>query len=337
MDLFSPRAAISRQHHVFQMLRDDRFAPEREVLDAWGEGFRDRDGKFVQQFQMTFESGLWELYLNAALACWGLKPNMSFASPDFVVEHPIQLCIEATVAEPPLGGEGPIGYDVSDIPDDFGEFNAQASIRICNSFSSKVRRYREHYSKLPYVSNRPFAIAIAGFDRPLAHFAASRPILAALFGLYHDESATAKNASKVVSYNVTAAAKSETVDVPLGLFCDDTFSEVSAVIYSSLVTWGKVRALARNPAAKTIYTTYHPSDAGLQPEIRHTPKEFYSEHLMDGTWVFHNPFARHPVEPGVLSHPRIAEVRAAADGQLLIEAPNDFLLVRSLISVHERE
>ena len=336
MDLFTPKVSVSRQHPAFRMLLEDRHAAERDVLTAWSSGFLDRDGKFVQQFQMTFESGLWELYLNAALAMWQMKPDMSMASPDFVVDRPTKLCIEATIAAPALGGKGPIGYSVKDIPEDFGEFNTQASIRICNSFSSKVKRYRDYYSALPHVAGRPFVIAIAAFDRPLAHFAASRPILAALFGLYHDESATPRDATKVVSYNVAGAAKSGVVDVPLGLFCDDTFREVSAVIYSSLATWGKVRALANSPDAKTIYTTYHPSDNGLLPEIRHTQKSAYSEHLLDGTWIFHNPFARSPVPDGAFSHPRIAEVRAVPGGELQIQAPDDFLLVRTLFSVRER-
>jgi hypothetical protein len=43
-----------------------------------------------------------------------------------------------------------------------------------------------YYSALSHVSDKPFVIAIAAFDRPLAHFAASRPVLAALYGLYHD-------------------------------------------------------------------------------------------------------------------------------------------------------
>ena len=44
----------------------------------------------------------------------------------------------------------------------------------------------------------------------------------------------------------------------MGLFCTPEYSDVSAVIYSSLATWGKVRALADNPSALTIYTSFTP-------------------------------------------------------------------------------
>lgn len=319
------------------MLLQERYAPERQVLSSWADGLRDRDGKFIQEFQSTFESGLWELYLHAATKTWGFRLDQSAASPDYVAISPFPLSIEATIAAPAIGGKLAFGYDARDIPEDFGRFNAEAAIRICNSFTSKVKRYREHYAKLSHVANRPFVVAIAAFDRPLAHFAAGRSIIAAMYGLYHDEALTPPDAKNVVSYNVTGAAKSEAVDIPLGMFCEPTYPEVSAVIYSALATWGKVRALADNPAAKTIYRTFHPSSDDLYPEVRTALKKEYKEHLLDGLLVLPNPFARFPIPNGVLSHPRVAEIRVAPDGELLFDAPEDFLLVRTLWSVQERE
>lgn len=261
---------------------------------------------------------------------------MSFASPDFVVIRPQRLILEATIAAPAQGGKPPIGYSIEDIPSDFTQFNIEASIRLCNSFDSKLRRFRSYYSSLSHIAGAPFVIAIAAFDRPLAHFAAGRPILAALYGLYHDEAATPAGASRVVSYNVSAAPKSETVSIPMGLFCDDTYADVSAVLYSSVATWGKVRALADNPSAQTIYTTYHPNRQSILPVIRTRPKSEYSEHLLDGLFVLHNPFAKIPIPNGVLSHSRVAEIRVAPDGELIETVPDDFLLVRTLMSVTER-
>ena len=56
------------------------------------------------------------------------------------------------------------------------------AVRICNSFDSKVRCYRDYYKDLPHVAGSPYVIGIAAFDRPMAHFAASRPIIAAIYG-----------------------------------------------------------------------------------------------------------------------------------------------------------
>ncbi|WP_215842702.1 hypothetical protein HHS34_009990 [Acidithiobacillus montserratensis] len=306
------------------------------MLEAWAQSFVDRDGKFVQEFQTTFESSFWELYINAAMAEWGFELDRTKASPDFIVSSPVPFCLEATIASPRAGGKSPINWTAGDLPSDFGLFNSEASLRIANSLSAKLNRYLEYYSGQAHVAGRPFVIGVAPFDRPLSHFAAARPILAALYGLYYDEAMTSRDAEKVMSYNVDAVAKTPEIDVPLSLFCDDSYEEVSAVVYSSLVTWGKLRALADNPDAPTIYTTLHPREGTLEPEIRKARKADYSEHLLDGLYVFHNPCAKHPLPHGLLAHPRLAECWIAPDGELIMEAPDDFLLVRMLNSFHAK-
>lgn len=337
LDLFSPAVPLARQHPIFQRLMQEEYQPERATLACWADGFQDRDGKFVQELQLTFESAFWELYLHAVIKDLGLVPDMTFDAPDFVIVRPHAFSIEATIAGPAEGGPRAFGYDArQDLPEDFTAFNIAAAIRICNAFDAKVRRYRNRYSELPQVKDKPYVVAIGAFDRPYAHFAASRAILAALYGLYFDEGAMAKDAVNVVRYNVAAAPKTPTTDVPVGLFCDDSYADVSAVVYSALATWGKLRAMAENPTAKTIFQTYHPGDNGLLPTILTRFKHEYHEHLVDGLYVLHNPFARHPLPPGALSHPRLSEVTMDPSGELLFRAPDDFLLVRTLMTVVER-
>ncbi|MDA7021104.1 MULTISPECIES: hypothetical protein [Pseudomonas] len=212
-------------------------------------------------------------------------------------------------------------------PKDFTDFNIESTLRICNSLDTKVRKYRKYrnsYSKLEHVQDKPFVIGLASFDRPHAHFAAGRPIMAALYGLYHDEAATTPGDTHVASYNVTAAPKNANTNIEVGLFCDDTYADVSAVVYSSLATWGKLRALADNSDAMSAYFTLHPNPGNLLPIMRSAMKKDYSEHLMDGLYVLHNPFARHPLPSGLLSHPRLREVNAVSDGELIMDCPRRF-------------
>lgn len=330
IDLFSSQVAIAAQHPIFRMITEEIYGPERAELSQWAEGFEDRDGKFVKEFQTTFESSFWELYLFAALKELGLPTDPRHHAPDFVVEGKAPFCLEATIAKPPAGGQPAYGFSMEDLPQDFTDFNIQSTLRICNSFDAKVSKYRSSYSKLRHVQDKAFVIGIASFDRPLAHFAAGRPILAALYGLYHDEAATRPGDTKVASYNVTAAPKSARTNIEVGLFCDDTYADVSAVVYSSLATWGKLRALADNPDALSAYCTLHPNPGNLLPIVRFAIKRNYSEHLMDGLYVLHNPFARHPLPSGLLSHPRLCEVNVAPDGELIMTAPDDFLLMRMI-------
>jgi hypothetical protein len=338
LDLFSDVVSEDKQHPIYKLIKEDEYLPERNLLSEWSKGFEDRDNKFVKEFQTTFEPCLWELYLHAYMKELGHISDFTFDAPDFVIVREREFCIEATIALPAQGQPPAHGFDLQSLPNEFGAFNSQASIRLSNSFIAKVRKLRERYSSLPQCQNKPFVIAIASFDRPFAHFSASRPILATLYGLYHDEDATLVTGSdEIITYNVDGAVKNEKVNIDMGLFCTPEFSDVSAVIYSSLATWGKVRALADNPDAPSVYTTLTPKSGSLYPNIKVAKKCDYQEHLLDGLYVLHNPFANYPLPPEALGHSRVAQCYVKSDGELDFEAPDDFLLLRFLQSLKAKK
>lgn len=339
MDLFNPVVPRKRWHPIFEMLLDPIYLPERKVLEKWAQGFEDRDGKFVVEFQTTFESCFWELYLHAYLKEIGATVDFNHHAPDFVVNSPIKFCMEATIAAPPQGGQSAIGYDPRDIPTDFNAFNSQAAIRISNSLSTKLKKFRNDYSKSAHVRDKPYVIAVIPFDRAFAHFSASRPVIAALYGIHYDEEAAiamGPSATMIPRVKVDSAIKTNGAPVPLGFFSDDKNKEVSAVVYSCLATWGKLRALADNPHALSLYRSFHPSDDGITPEIRVARKCDYHEHLLDGVHVFHNPFAEHPLPEDTLAHERIAQFFPRPGGFRTIE-PDDFLLMRMIYSVSPQD
>ena len=336
MDLFQPAVPTDKQHDIFRLLMHPDHAPERAVIQSWATGFIDRDGKFVKEFQSSFESSFWELYLHAVLMDMDMGMNLdySFHAPDFVVTTPTPFVMEATIASPPQGGTPAYGLRKPEIPDDFGEFNRQAILRLCNSFTSKVRKYRQHYSALAHARDQPYVIAIAPFDRPQAHLAANRPIMATLYGVYFDEEATiATQAENLITHGIEAVTKHDTASVPVGMFSDDAYKDVSAVVYGPLATWGKVRALANAPERNIQFTTMHPSEGpGLMPELRTAIKANYVEHLLDGLYVFHNPYAERPLPANVFDHERLGRFIVRPDGNLEERCPDDFLLMRMLIS-----
>lgn len=338
MDLFKPVVPTGNEHEIFQLLMHPSFGPERKVIQGWAAGFVDRDGKFVKEFQTTFESSFWELYLHAVLQHLGKKLDYSFHAPDFVITAPTPFVMEATIAAPPHGGAAAYGRTELEPPDDLNEFNRQSILRLCNSFTSKVRKYRQHYAKLAHVLDQPYVIAIAPFDRPLAHFAANRSIMATLYGIYIDEEATIESqAESVVKREVEFVPKHDTADVPVGMFSDDAYKDVSAVVYGPLATWGKVRALADAPERNIIFTTIHPSGGmGLMPEVRSELKANYVEHLLDGLYVFHNPYAERSLPSGAFDHERLGRIVVRADGDLEERCPDDFLLMRMIAPATSR-
>jgi hypothetical protein len=334
MDLFTPIVDANKQHQIFRMMLGDQYLPERNVLREWSDGFKDRDGKFVYEFQSTFESSMWELYIFAFLKKINVKTDFSYNAPDFVVESPSRFVIEATVALPAQGELGPVEHGQDYAPSDFASFNQQSTIRLLNSISAKIKKYRNSYSKYDHVVDKPYVIAVASFDRPFSHYAVNRSIMAALFGVYFDEENTiATGSEQMIRYPVDSVVKNETTSLPVGLFTTDEFSDVSAIIYSSLATWGKIRALADNPQAMTYYNTLHPSDNGLQPEVRFTHKSEYTEDLADGLHILHNPYAKKPLGVEVLGHDRVAQYVEDPLNGVDIIAPDDFLLLRQLRSI----
>jgi len=332
MDLFRLQVSEEKIHPVFSMLLTPDNVPERDVLTAWASGMPDRDGKFVREFQTTFESSVWELYLHACLKELGHAIDFRRASPDFHVTHPLGFLMEATIAAPEEGGKPGFGEGPPELPKDLNEFNRLAILRLCNSFTAKERRFRDHYQNLPGAAGLPYVIAIAPFDRPAAHMAASRPIIAALYGTYVDEDETIRTGSEsTVRYHLESVAKKEGVDIPVGLFATDEYRDVSAVVYTPLSMWGKVRALAVAPEKPIIFQAFHPNKSGLMPRVRAARKSEYIEHLMDGLYILHNPHAIHPVPPSAFDNSRVVQLIPRDDGAVAEKGPDDFLLMRQLV------
>ncbi|WP_338339001.1 hypothetical protein [Xanthomonas euvesicatoria] len=331
MELFDLKVELSRLHPGFKRLLDPNLAAERAVLSDWASGFHDRDKKFVKEFQTTFESSLWELYLHAVLKELGQGIDFSHHAPDFLVIGPSCFTMEAVIAAPPLGGAPAIGTGAPEIPADLNEFNREATLRACNAISSKLKRYREHYSTLDHVKDRPFVLALAPYDRPLAYLEYDRPIQAALYGCHIDEERTmAEGMSTVLEREIVAVSKRLGVDVPVGLFCSDVCKEISAVVYSPVAGWGKMRALADSPDQLSAYITLHASTSSLMPEVRRARKRDYSEHLLDGLHVLHNPFAKHPLPVDVFKHPSVSQDRIGRDGSLHRLRTGGFLMTRQI-------
>ncbi len=339
MDLFNTIAPEAKLHRIYSMLKDELYKPEQDVVRSWAEGFVDRDGKFPYEFQTTFESSLWELYLYAFLKELGAEVDFSHITPDFVVNGDQAFCIEATIAAPSVDGTSTIGNGMPPLSylQDLNEFNRKAVLRICNSLSNKINKYRSNYCNLPHVKDKPFIVAIASYDQPFSHMESNRAIMAALYGIYFDEEATiASGSDRILARHVEEVEKKGDVSVPLGYFFNEEHSEISAVIYSCLVTWGKIRALADNSEAHSIYKTFHLNTKSIVPEVRVAGKKDYVEYLADGLYIFHNPFATYRLSPQCLGHERIWQVVPETDGSMKVIGPDDFLLTRQLLSLNRK-
>lgn len=95
MGLFNPIVEDARQHENFRRLLRIGNGFNLDVLNNWASGFTNRDGKFVEEFQTTFNSSFWELYLFAVLKKYGMPVDFSKTRPDFCIPS-LNFNIEAT-------------------------------------------------------------------------------------------------------------------------------------------------------------------------------------------------------------------------------------------------
>lgn len=307
MELFTPIVPPERYHPNFARLVGKPNVYDRAVLANWAEGFVDRDGKFVGEFQTTFNSCFWELYLHAVLKDADCKIDFAHHAPDFVVTDPVPFVVEATVAlnakdAPPEWAS----FDLNQLPRDLNEFNRVAMVRLLNSISEKTRMYQRSYQNQSHVTGKPFVLALTPFDQPFFYLEVQRAIEAVLYGYYIDEQEYLDDPSKfdsIAAKNLKSVRKNNTVELPLGIFNDTSHAHISAVLYNSSATWGKVRALSDDPHPLIFFSALRsdPTDGDLY--AFQGPKADYEETLFDGLHVYHNPHASHPLDWRVFQEP----------------------------------
>ena len=289
LDLFTPRVPRESFHPNFAALVNEEDDAVRAVLRDWANGFIDRDGKFVQEFQRTFNSSWWELYLHAVLKSLGLRLDFDFAAPDFVMPDS-GLAIEATIASHAQGAmpEWQKTIKVLTRRDPIGGRYLEQLARLSNSLDAKLRRYRKRYRYLPRVGDLAFVIAVQNFGTPDFFQLGDVAMQRLLYDVW-DENEFLKDGK---------------TPLPTGLFRDARMRDVSAVLYSSVATFGKARALSASKG-DFVFQAIRIRD-NIEPIVIGAKLADYRESLRDGLRLFHNPFAERPVPEGIFD---VADIR----------------------------
>jgi hypothetical protein len=335
VQLFEPIVEESQQHPNFRSLLRRKDAYTFDVLQDWARGFVNRDGKFVREFQSTFNSSFWELYVFAVLKKYGLAVDFTKATPDFFI--PAQnFNIEATIASNPQDGTPEhISWQSGLLPRDLNEFNRRTILRLANGLTAKHRKYLDSYATLDHVRDRPFVVAIANFDQPFSFLAVQRPIEAVVLGHYVDEERYIRDGRAqggLDGQDVQAVLKDGGSPVELGLFRSPAYREISAVIFNGCATLGKVQALSADPSDKSEFTALRLNPRSDEPHVIKQPKSQYQESLVDGLRIYHNPFATHPLDPAIFRHPSVFQVYHDAQDEIHVEQKEGLLLFRSVFT-----
>ena len=340
MDFFKPLVEEARRNKNFSSVLAPFRKAERELFNQWADGFVDRDGKLVEEFQTTFNSTFWEVYLFACFKEFGFEIDWSHPSPDFcLTTKRVDVVVEATTANSAQGK--PSEWDRTFSPEElkvlrrFKELNTEAIIRLSNAILNKAKKYRDTYKTLGHVKNKPFVLAVAPFEQPHFNFQYDRPIRALLYDYYVDEDAFLANPDAYPEgppgINLGFVEKDNGAEIPLGFFNDAQLSEVSAVIFSCTATWGKLSAMSSNPATTTqVHSIWATAPHGV-PERRQCSPSEHEEGILDGLQIYHNPYAEHPLSPEIFRAPRVVQHYLDAQSQEWVyEGRTDALLFRQV-------
>lgn len=339
MDLFKPIFPDNKLHPNYKNILKQKDVWKMDVLQSWANGFLDRDGKFLQEFQLSFNSSFWELYLYATLKEYqnlkGEKFEVSFDyyAPDFYLPN-LNIGIEATIALEEINGIPE--YILPDINamGNINEFNRKTIVRLLNSIISKYNKYIGSYSKLEHMKNSSFIIALQNFSSPFSYCAINRPVEAVLYNYYVDEEEFIRGDT----YNLNgkfihSVKKNDNVDLELGLFNSEKYSDISAIIYNPCATIGKVTALSKNPYNNSLFTALKYNPNSNTPHFIRKDKNNYSEHLLDGLIIYHNPFAKRKIDFELFRHPKVTQVFGCNNGILSREKRENFLEHRCVFTL----
>lgn len=300
MDLFTPVVPPSRMHQNFVRTLAEAAASVRDVLTGWATGFVDRDGKFVREFQTTYNSSFWELYLFAVMKEAGVEVDFSHSAPDFVCRN-LPMAIEAVIAS----------HAHDDVPewektmsgmvhDDLEGAYRQSIIRMSNAFLSKEQKFRSSYAALRHMPGKAFVIAMSNYGTQDFNMLGDVAMQRLLYDVREE--------GRVLKANGSA--------VDVGLFRSPRFSHVSALLYSSVATFGKARVTGQEDGRFFVHAI-RIKDGNTPLRIYQSIQE-YSESLTDGLRLFVNPFADIPVDVNVFNDPGIRVFLPARDGSISV-------------------
>lgn len=336
MDLFDSQFADEKLHPSYlELTNSERYSSVLPILNEWALGLLSRKGegrKFRNEFQQTFNSSMWEIYLNKLFIEMGFSIDYSKSSPDFCISSSSghTFNVEAVITDNP--------YAKSAKGDSEEVLKRDSSLKLLGKIRDKVSIFRGSdgkktpYRNLYHVDGKPFVVAIAPFDSDLSLFQNNELINLVLFGL---DGPNLSSESFGEQKTIQKLYKDSGADVDVGIFTNSSYSEVSAVIFSTTGTLGKAVVASGTPRLirSTRYRFMPKSDSRIENaewrigkewskvsfcqdyrfryrydigdavfggDVRICHSDLYNESHFDGVHVYYNPFANFPLDRGLM-------------------------------------
>lgn len=299
VDFFAPVKSKSKPHSTFLQLRDGAgWQAARAVINLQMRWYENQDGNFVEQFQTTgFDARIWELYLFATFIESGYHVEQPSPAPDFKFSGARgTLHLEATTVNPSIVGgrlaPTPSPTGPTEIQDYFANY---LPIRFAGPLVAKL--HKSYWTK-PNWQPIPFVIAIQDFHAPMSMTFSGDGLLRYLYGI--GEMGIDSKPLRVTTH------KWGPKEVESNFFSLPGSEHIAAVMYNSSGTLPKFNRIgtAIGLGAPTVHLRHEGSEYTAKDQtwqnFDREVTEGYSEEWVDGSVIYHNPNALHPLDPEMI-------------------------------------
>ncbi|MCE4937449.1 hypothetical protein [Aliivibrio fischeri] len=321
MELFKPAVKEDRLHPLFKRIISTKdYEPTIDVINSWATGLMGRkkeSKKFIQDFQLSFNSSLWELYLNKAFVDFGFSIDYSKESPDFNLCHRSGRIVNVEAVTSNNRDNLKPEYYLNEslrsasMQDNDG-FLDDSTIKLAGKLKDKrdlfigTNNKKHPYHSLEHVKGNPFVIAVAPFDNHLSYSQNNMAINRVLYGI--NPPPPMGNGQKI-----SHISKGNGQKVELGIFTNPSYKEVSAVIFSTTGMFGKavVQAGLENIVRATRYRQMDvdefmakegPNMLGTTHKIVKPGYDVFSMRILSGDFVFGSDMYLYPSNEHKESH-----------------------------------
>lgn len=376
MDLFTPRVKDKQLHPYFKtLIAEARYSDVLKTIQDWSIGLSNRKketDKFIKEFQISFNSSFWEIYLNKVFQCLDFKIDYSKESPDFNLIHSSgrTLNVEAVTSNSGLSNNEKLHQKTAD------KKNTKKSKSAVLKLLGKIKDKRDifigkddkkfPYSKLDHVKNRPFVLALAPFDDRFSYTQNNTLINQVLYGVLPPTLDKANNPSfKKINYFINKNGKK----IDLGIFTNDSYKEISGIIFSTTGTFGKaisqskisnstirstrfrieslnryarttgienlgVREIRLSKTHTVIMTRILLNDLVFGSDVHFCDSAEHNESILDGLHIYYNPYAEIPLDKDLFNAYEITQNDFDKVAKEIISMYNDNSLVSRQVFSH---
>lgn len=317
-----------RNIYLKMLLEDPHHYPAYIVLEELAYWFKDPDGIFIRDFQSaSFNSRLFELYLNAVFYELDFASDRSHNQPDFLLsKFGVEISVEAvSIAET----EDPLEKKIIDHKH-FEEIDDHVKntmpFRFARSLLKKVNHRPEpnkvYYWELEHTKNKPFLIAMQDYSKRMSMGYSNPALHSYLYGV------DIETGEKIESHN------HQTRSIKSNFYSSPKNKHVSAVLLTTQATLPKFNRMGILAGIEPKGFKMMVSGSKTDDEFNITPffsdvsDSKYEEPWCTAAYMYHNPNAIHPIDYRLF--PNVVHVFQKDDGfEELI--PKNYILQSSTI------